>query len=215
MTAVFFGSAVNNFGVQLLLDGFLDYAPPPGEGSCWRAKSPRTTRASRGLFSSSSRTWTRGTGTDRLHEGLLGRFERDMKVFHPRTGTQRPLSSSHRLFGQEREIVNEAYAGDIVGLVGHSEFGIGDTLTVVPSLVHQGIPRFMPEHFAYLHFRCGKMKRFRAGLDHLLQEGVVQTFALKDAAQRLPLLGAVGPLQFERCCSTGCWRNTGPTPAWS
>ena len=80
-----------------------------------------------------------------------GRFERDMKVFHPRTGTHVRLSSSHKLFGQEREIVNEAFAGDVVGLVGHAEFGIGDTLTEDPAVVHESIPRFTPEHFAFLH----------------------------------------------------------------
>jgi peptide chain release factor 3 len=199
MTAVFFGSAVNNFGVQLLLDGFLDYAPPPG---------PRTTlagtvaaddpRFSGFVFKIQSNMDPRHRDQIAFMRICSGRFERDMKVFHPRTGTSVRLSSSHKLFGQEREIVNEAYAGDVVGLVGHAEFGIGDTLTEDPTVVHESIPRFSPEHFAFLHCpNASKSKRFRAGLDHLLQEGVVQVFALKDAAQRLPLLGAVGPLQFE------------------
>ncbi|MHB8835938.1 MAG: peptide chain release factor 3 [Candidatus Methylomirabilia bacterium] len=199
MTAVFFGSAVNNFGVQLLLDGFLDYAPPPGPRKLLDGEiAPDDPRFSGFVFKIQSNMDPRHRDQIAFMRVCSGRFERDMKVFHPRTGTHVRLSSSHKLFGQEREIVNEAYAGDVVGLVGHAEFLIGDTLTEDPAVVHQSIPRFMPEHFAYLHCpNAAKSKRFRAGLEHLLQEGVVQTFALKDAAQRLPLLGAVGPLQFE------------------
>ena len=199
MTAVFFGSAVNNFGVQLLLDGFLDYAPPPGPHKLVEGDiNPDDPRFSGFVFKIQSNMDPRHRDQIAFMRVCSGRFERDMKVFHPRTGTSVRLSSSHKLFGQEREIVNEAYAGDVVGLVGHSEFGIGDTLTEDPAVIHQSIPRFSPEHFAFLHCpNAAKSKRFRAGLEHLLQEGVVQTFALKDAGQRLPLLGAVGPLQFE------------------
>jgi len=199
MTAVFFGSAVNNFGVQLLLDGFLDFAPPPGPRKLLEGEiAPDDPRFSGFVFKIQSNMDPRHRDQIAFMRVCSGRFERDMKVFHPRTGTSVRLSSSHKLFGQEREIINEAYAGDVVGLVGHSEFGIGDTLAEDPAVVHQSIPRFMPEHFAFLHCpNAAKSKRFRAGLEHLLQEGVVQTFALKDSAQRLPLLGAVGPLQFE------------------
>jgi peptide chain release factor 3 len=108
------------------------------------------------------------------------------------------LSSSHKLFARERETVDEAFPGDVIGLVGHPEFGIGDTLTEDPAIVFHEIPRFAPECFALLHGAgASQFKRFRAGLEHLLQEGVVQTFFLKNSQQRVPLLGAVGPLQFE------------------
>jgi len=199
MTAVFFGSAVNNFGVQLLLDGFLDYAPPPGPRQTTAGLiAPDDPRFSGFVFKIQSNMDPRHRDQIAFVRVCSGRFERDMKVFHPRTGTSIRLSSSHKLFGRERETVDEAYAGDVIGLVGHAEFGIGDTLTEDPALVHPGIPRFTPEHFAFLHCpNTAKYKRFRAGLDHLLQEGVVQTFALKSSAQRLPVLGAVGPLQFE------------------
>jgi peptide chain release factor 3 len=94
--------------------------------------------------------------------------------------------------------VDEAYAGDVIGLVGHSGFGIGDTLTEDASIVFNEIPRFAPECFAYLHGETtSQYKRFREGLDQLLQEGVVQSFTIKDSTQRAPLLAAVGPLQFE------------------
>jgi peptide chain release factor 3 len=108
------------------------------------------------------------------------------------------LSSSHKLFGNERETVDEAFPGDIIGLVGHSDFGIGDTLTTDAGINYQEIPRFAPEAFAYLHNpNTAKFKQFRQGLDQLLQEGVIQALELRNAAVKIPLLGAVGPLQFE------------------
>jgi peptide chain release factor 3 len=127
-----------------------------------------------------------------------GRFERDMSVIHTRTGKKVRLASSHKLFGRERETVDEAFAGDVVGLVGHSEFRIGDTLAEDPTLVFEEIPRFAPECFAWIHSSStAQFKRFREGLDQLLQEGVVQSFLLHNTTRRVPLLAAVGPLQFE------------------
>ena len=127
-----------------------------------------------------------------------GHFERDMNVIHARTGKKVRLASAHKLFGQERETIDDAFAGDVIGLVGHSEFGIGDTLTVDPGIQFSEIPRFPPECFAYLHNpNPGKFKQFRQGLEQLLQEGVVQVFELRDSVQKIPLLAAVGPLQFE------------------
>jgi len=198
-TAVFFGSAVNNFGVQLLLDGFLELAPPPGTRKTVDGEiAPDDPRFSGFVFKIQSNMDPRHRDQVAFVRVCSGLLERDMKVFHPRTGATVRLSSSHKLFGRERETVDEAFAGDVVGLVGHPEFGIGDTLTADPAIVHLSIPTFAPEHFAFLHCpNASKSKRFRAGLDHLLQEGVVQTFALNDAGQRLPLLGAVGLLQFE------------------
>ena len=129
---------------------------------------------------------------------VSGRFERDMVVTHVQTGKKVRLSSSHKLFGNERETVDEAYPGDIIGLVGHDGFGIGDTLTTDPSICYDEIPRFTPEVFEYFHNpNTAKFKQFRQGLDQLLREGVAQAFQLKDTASRVPLLGAVGPLQFE------------------
>src|SRR5439155_6174861 len=103
-----------------------------------------------------------------------------------------------KLFGRDRETMDEAFPGDVVGLVGHGEFRIGDTLAEDASLVFHEIPRFAPECFAWLQSSStAQFKRFREGLEQLLQEGVVQSFFLKDSTQRGALLGAVGPLQFE------------------
>lgn len=227
-TPVFFGSGVNNFGVQLLLDGFLEHSPLP---------APRRSVGQASSLSCGAIAHNEGDGTipnednqngsqhlvapdhdafsgfifkiqanmDPKHRDRIaflrvcsGKFERDMTVTHARTGKKVRLSSSHKLFGNERETVDEGYAGDIIGLVGHSEFGIGDTLTTDLTINYNEIPRFTPETFCYLHNpNTGKFKQFRQGLDQLLQEGVVQVLHLRDSAVKIPLLAAVGPLQFE------------------
>jgi peptide chain release factor 3 len=127
-----------------------------------------------------------------------GQFSRDMTVLHPRTGRNVRLSSSHKLFGQERSTVDEAWPGDVIGLVGHDSFGIGDTLTEDPAIVFDEIPRFPPEVFAFLfNPNSADAKKYRAGLEQLLQEGVVQSFSPRHAPPGSTLLAAVGPLQFE------------------
>jgi peptide chain release factor 3 len=199
LTPVFFGSAVNNFGVQLLLDAFLELAPSPRPRSANGRSIPPDESAFSGFI------FKIQANMDPKHRDRLafvricsGRFERDMTVHHTRTGKKVRLSSSHKLFGRERETVDEAYPGDVVGLVGHSDFRIGDTLAEDAMVVYREIPRFTPECFAWLQSpSTAQFKRFREGLEQLLQEGVVQSFLLKDSAQRVPLLGAVGPLQFE------------------
>ena len=204
-TPVFFGSAANNFGVQLLLDAFLQRSLPPQPR---RSVSQLSTLNSQlvpldGPFSGF--VFKIQANMDPRHRDRIaflricsGHFERDMNVIHARTGKKVRLASAHKLFGQDRETIDDAFAGDVIGLVGHSEFGIGDTLTVEPGIQFSEIPRFPPECFAYLHNpNPGKFKQFRQGLEQLLQEGVVQVFELRDSVQKIPLLAAVGPLQFE------------------
>jgi peptide chain release factor 3 len=199
LTPVFFGSAVNNFGVQLLLDGFLEHASVP------RARSvdgvtiePADDRFSGFIFKIQANMDPRHRDRLAFVRICSGKFERDMTVVHTRTGKRVRLSSSHKLFGRDREIMDEAYAGDIVGLVGHGEFGLGDTLSTDEKLIYREIPRFTPECFAWLQStNTAQFKRFREGLEQLLQERVVQAIYIPDSAQRVPLLAAVGPLQFE------------------
>ncbi len=199
LTPVFFGSAVRNFGVELLLDGFLDLAPPPGP----RRARERVVLPSDDAFSGF--IFKIQANMDPRHRDRLaflricsGRFERDMPVIHTRTGDRIRLTSSHKVFGRDRETVDVAYPGDVVGLVGHATFRIGDTLSTDPDIVFDDIPSFAPECFAWIHGEStAQYKRFAKGLDQLLQEGVVQSFLIEDAAQRVPLLGAVGPLQFD------------------
>jgi peptide chain release factor 3 len=213
LTPVFFGSAMNNFGVQLMLDAFLERSlpPQPRKAGVSPARAAVSSPAGEtpafqaldGPFSGF--VFKIQANMDPRHRDRIaflricsGKFTRDMSVTHTRTGKRVRLSSAHKLFAQERETVDEAYAGDVIGLVGHSEFGIGDTLTEDPSISFAEIPRFPPECFAFLHNpNPGKFKQFRQGVEQLLQEGVVQVFELRDAQQKVPLLAAVGPLQFE------------------
>jgi peptide chain release factor 3 len=221
-TPVFFGSGINNFGVQLLLDGFLKHAIGP-QGRCGVLTAGAAPQAGALETSGSEPRLDPAACIPPEHPGFsgfifkiqanmdprhrdriaflrvcTGKFERDMSVWHSRSEKKVRLSSSHKLFGNERETVDEAYPGDIIGLVGHDNFGIGDTLTADPAILYREIPRFAPEAFSYLHNpNPGKFKQFRQGLDQLLQEGVIQVLHLRDAAARVPLLAAVGPLQFE------------------
>jgi len=199
LTPVFFGSAVNNFGVQLLLDAFLELAPAPRARTAQgRVIAPHAPEFSGFIFKIQANMDPKHRDRLAFVRVCSGRFERDMTVVHTRTGKKVRLSSSHKLFGRERETMDQAFPGDVVGLVGHADFRIGDTLAENPNLMYREIPRFTPECFAWLQSpSTAQFKRFREGLGQLLQEGVVQSFSLPNAGQRVPLLGAVGPLQFE------------------
>ena len=240
-TPVYFGSAVNNFGIQLLLDGFLhDSVPPQPHHNAAAAAAPsggkiqvtgnklqgESTRGGSAVVEVESRNPQSATrnstvpvdydrfsafvfkiqaNMDPKHRDRIafvricsGKFTRDMMVIHQRTGKTVRLSSSHKLFGQERETVDEAWPGDVIGLVGHADFGIGDTLTEDKSIVYDEIPRFPPEVFTYIsNPNSADAKKYRAGLEQLLQEGVVQSFTARNAPPGATLLAAVGPLQFE------------------
>ena len=219
-TPVYFGSAVNNFGIQLLLDGFLEHSVPPAPrrvsvpGAAMAASAaPKAEATPPSPTDVVPVTHPKFSGfvfkiqanMDPKHRDRIaflrvcsGKFTRDMMVVHSRTGRTVRLSSSHKLFGQERETVDEAYPGDVIGLVGHDSFGIGDTLTEDKSIIFDEIPRFPPEVFTYIsNPNPSDAKKFRAGLDQLLQEGVVQSFAARHAPPGSTLLAAVGPLQFE------------------
>ncbi len=196
-TPVFFGSAVNNFGVQLLLDGFLKYSCPPAPRQAIKGPVAVNDKFSGFIFKIQG-------NMDPLHRDRIafmricsGKFERDMIVNHSGTKKKVKLTNSHKLFGQEREIVEEGYAGDIVGLIGYDTFRIGDTLSEDPSIVYKEIPKFPPECFAFITNPFpAKYKAFQKGMEQLLSEGVVQSFQLKNSLKG-PLLAAVGPLQFE------------------
>ncbi len=196
---VFFGSAINNFGVELLLDRFLDLAPPPAPRLSGTVRiEPTQDEFSGFIFKIQANMDPRHRDRLAFIRICSGKFERDMWVVNTRTGKRHRLSSSHRLFGKERETMDEAYAGDILGLVGHSDFRIGDTLSEDASIRYEEMPRFPPECFAYLsNPNKSSDKRFRSGLEQLLQEGVVQALRLKDSLNPVPLLAAVGPLQFD------------------
>ena len=198
-TPVFFGSGVNNFGVQLLLDGFLKHSPAPKSRVMGGIEiAPENPEFSGFIFKIQANMDPKHRDRIAFIRVCSGKFERDMTVHHSRTEKKVRLSSSHKLFGNERETVDEAFPGDVIGLVGHDSFGIGDTLTTDPKIAYKEIPRFTPEAFSYLHNpNTGKYKQFRQGLDQLLQEGVIQALYLRNSSIKTPLLAAVGPLQFE------------------
>ena len=199
LTPVFFGSAVNNFGVELLLNGFLRWAPPPlARSSEGREVSPENEAFSGFVFKIQANMDPKHRDRVAFLRICSGRFRRDMRVIHVRTGKEVRLSFSHTLFGQERVTADEGAAGDIIGLAGHDDFQIGDTLAEETGIRFAEIPRFSPECFAYLHNpNVSDFKRFRSGLEQLLHEKVVQAFSPVDSLRQVPLLGAVGPLQFD------------------
>ena len=198
-TPVFFGSASNNFGVQLLLDGFLKHSPAPRPRVMGGIEiSPMNPEFSGFIFKIQANMDPKHRDRIAFVRVCSGKFERDMTVHHSRSAKKVRLSSSHKLFGNERETVDEAWPGDVIGLVGHDSFGIGDTLTTDPGITYKEIPRFTPEAFSYLHNpNTAKFKQFRQGLEQLMQEGVIQALYLRNSSIKTPLLAAVGPLQFE------------------
>ncbi len=210
-TPVYFGSAVNNFGVERLLMGFLeDSIPPttrksvtmssPGLPAPTEAKEVPVTHQKFSGFVFKIQANMDPKHRDRIAflRVCSGKFERDMVVTHQRTGKNVRLSSSHKLFGQDRETVDEAWPGDVIGLVGHDAFGIGDTLTEDRTIAYDEIPRFPPEVFAWLtNPSSADAKKYRAGVQQLLLEGVMQSFEVRHAPPGATLLAAVGPLQFE------------------
>jgi len=199
MTPVFFGSAANNFGVEFLLKHFLEFSP-----------TPRPRRTQDGVVPLdhphfSSFVFKVQTNMNPQHRDRLvfarvcsGRFDRDLKVYHQRLKRFIRLSDSYNLFGRDRELAEEAYPGDIIGFVTKLDFRIGDTISTDPKLSYSEIPRFPPECFGFLtNITAASQKAFRKGLDHLLAEDIVQPFFLYGSPAVLPLLGAMGPLQFE------------------
>jgi len=199
-TPVYFGSAANNFGVALLLDGFVRHSSPPVA----RRSNQGLVPLDQPLFSGF--VFKIQTNMNPLHRDRIafvrvcsGRFTRDMQATLSRTRKKIRLSDSHSHFGRSREIVNEAWPGDIIGLVTKEDIRVGDTISEDPSLVFNEIRRFAPEHFAYLNNPVpSKYKPFRKGVEALLSENIVQSFHLKAPADSFrALLGAVGPLQFE------------------
>jgi peptide chain release factor 3 len=198
-TPVFFGSAANNFGVEMLLNGFLKYSAPPTP----RLAKPGLIPVEGPAFSAF--VFKVQTNMNPLHRDRVvfarvcsGKFSRDMKVHHARLNKKIQLSDSYNLFGQEREIIDNAYPGDIIGFVTKLDFRVGDTISTDRHIVFDEIPRFAPECFAYLHNKStATYKRFRKGFEHLLAEDIVQVFFPQNSGNIMPLLGVVGPLQFE------------------
>ncbi len=198
-TPVFFGSALTNFGVRLLLDGVVDLAPSPSTREDESGK-PRELDAPFSAFVFKVQANMDPAHRDRIAfvRVVSGRFERGMVVTHDRTGKPFATKYAHSVFGQERETIEEAYPGDVVGLVNANDVRVGDTLWVDEPVTFPSIPSFAPEHFAVARVRdTGRFKQFRKGIAQLDEEGVVQVLRDEAMGDQAPVLAAVGPMQFE------------------
>lgn len=198
-TPVYFGSALTNFGVQLFLNDFIQYAPAPTPYHSDKGHiDPHEEEFSGFVFKIQANMDPRHRDSVAFLRIVSGRFERNTQVKHPRTGKTIKLSRTYRFFADDRQVVNEAYAGDIIGLPGNKDFSIGDTLSVDSNFNYDPIPRFAPEHFARLiNVDVSKQKQFRKGIAQLETEGAMQVLHETDAAKRDPILAVVGVLQFD------------------
>jgi peptide chain release factor 3 len=199
MTPVFFGSAMTNFGVQLFLDAFLDYAlkPSPRDSTIGEV-SPTHEEFSGFVFKLQANMDPKHRDRVAFVRVCSGKFEKDMVVNHARSGKTVRLSHPQKLFAQGRESLEEAYPGDVIGLNNPGVFAIGDTIYQGQRLEYAGIPCFSPEIFAYLkNPNPSKYKQFQKGVLELREEGAVQIMFSADEAKRDPILAAVGQLQFE------------------
>ena len=195
VTPVFFGSAVTNFGVQLFLDEFVKMSPPP---SARDGVSPTDEQFSGFVFKIQANMDARHRDRIAFVRVCSGRFERDMSVRNERSGATVRLSRAMRLFADERESLDAAYAGDVVGLANPGVFAIGDTLYESTPVRFESMPTFAPEQFAAIRsVDSGGYKSFGKGVAQLREEGAIQVFYPWDAPRTEPILGAVGALQFE------------------
>ncbi len=201
ITPTFFGSALTNFGVQLFFDNFVNLAPQPGARKTVNGRGFVEAHAdafSGFIFKIQSNMNPQHRDSIAFLRICSGKFERSMIVKHPREGKEIRLSSSHRLFAAERETVEEAYPGDVVGLISSGQFAIGDTLCTGETVEFEPLPRFQPEHFARLvHTDTNRYKQFWKGLGQMEKEGAIQVFYQPGMNTREPILAAVGELQFD------------------
>ena len=199
LSPVFFGSAMTNFGVRPFLDAFLELAQrPAARPSTAGVIEPIRPGFSGFVFKLQANMDPRHRDRVAFVRVCSGKFEKDMTVQHARTGRAIRLSRPQKLFGQDREVVDDAYPGDVIGLNNPGMFAIGDTLYVGPRIEYEGIPCFTPELFAWLRNpNPSAFKSFRKGVNELREEGAVQILYDIDESKRDPILAAVGQLQLE------------------
>ena len=200
LTPVFCGSAMNNFGLERFLQKFIKMAPSPRSRMAGnREIKPTDPKFSSFVFKIQANMDPKHRDRVAFMRVCSGKFERNMSVKHSRLGKEIKLAMPLNFFAQERIVVEEAWPGDIVGLVDTSgTLRIGDTLCEGQSFEFQGVPRFSPEHFAQVRIKDPmKRKQLSKGLEQLAEEGVVQIYRQRGLGDKDPFLGAVGALQFE------------------
>ncbi|MCL1964232.1 MAG: peptide chain release factor 3 [Firmicutes bacterium] len=199
LTPLFFGSAVSNFGVEPFLRRFLRYAPPPS------ARDSDAGPIAPGEANFSGFIFKIQANMNPAHRDRLaflrvcsGVFEKGMSVWHSGSGKQIQLKQPQQFMADERESVEVAYPGDIIGLFDPGIFRLGDTLAVGPKIRYEGIPVFAPEHFARVSAMDSmKRKQFVKGVTQLSEEGAIQVFKRPEIGREELIVGVVGVLQFD------------------
>jgi peptide chain release factor 3 len=196
-TPMFFGSAVNNFGVQEVLDSLVGLAPPPGpRPAIQRVVQPEETKFTGVVFKIQANMDPSHRDRIAFLRVASGRFERGMRLKVVRSGKELRPNTVVTFMSQKRELLDEAFAGDIIGIPNHGVLQLGDTITEGESLQFTGLPFFAPELFRAVEVADPlKTKQLRAGLTQLGEEGAIQVF--RPMLGSVLLLGAVGQLQFE------------------
>jgi peptide chain release factor 3 len=194
---VFFGSAVNNFGVQSLLDAIVGLSPAPlARPAKTRRVEPDEPKFTGFVFKIQANMDPRHRDRIAFIRVCSGRMERGMRIRQASTGKQLALNNAITFMAQDRNTADEAYAGDIIGVPNHGTIHLGETFTEGEELQFTGIPSFAPEHFRRAQIRNPlRMKQLQKGLEQLAQEGATQLF--RPMATNELILGAVGNLQFD------------------
>ena len=194
---VFFGSALNNFGVRELLDCFVEIAPKPRpKQSEERLVAPDEDKFTGFVFKIHANMDPNHRNRLAFVKVVSGEFKRNTPYLHVRHNKKLKFSSPNAFFAEKKEIVDISYPGDIVGLQDTGNFKIGDTLTEGEIINYKGVPSFSPEHFRYINNADPmKSKQLYKGIDQLMDEGVAQLFTLELNGRKV--IGTVGALQYE------------------
>ena len=194
---IFFGSAINNFGVKELLDCFIEIAPiPKARITEERLVEPTEDKFSGFIFKIHANMDPKHRDRIAFLRVCSGTFERNTNYLHVRKGKKMKFSNPTAFMASKKSVVDEAYPGDIVGLYDSGNFKIGDSLTEGEELHFKGIPSFSPEQFRYINNANPlKSKQLQKGLSQLIEEGVAQLFTKEDNGRKI--VGTVGALQFE------------------
>ncbi len=196
-TPVFFGSAISNFGIQNLLDGFLEYAPiPQKRASDIRKVNPDEEKLTGFVFKIQANMDPKHHDRLAFMRIVSGEYKKGMKVLQVATGKQIKIANAVTFMSRERSSAEVAYAGDVIGIHNHGGITIGDTFTQGEKLSFKGIPNFAPELFRRAVLKDPlKAKALQKGLDQLSEEGATQVF--RPLINNSQILGAVGVLQFD------------------
>ena len=199
LTPMFFGSAMSNFGVEPFLEAFLSMPPPPLPRSSDIGEiNPENGDFSGFIFKIQANMNPQHRDRLAFLRVCSGAFEKGMSVWHSGTNKEIALKQPQQFMADERQSIEEAYAGDIIGLFDPGIMRLGDTLCSGAKLHFEGIPLFAPEHFAAVRAEdTMKRKQFVKGIEQLSQEGAIQTFKRIGAATEELIVGVVGVLQFE------------------